>query len=659
MDAMISLSARPMGPEDGINCPLCQEPLSSFKQYQRHVGRHQEQLALFALPPLDSQDDKDDDGDNTSQSEHGGSGSEAADLSVHADGDAAAVEDESKPEDDWMDRFPSLPNDSTIYHYASQFGHAISGHEVNLIADLFRLSNVSEATKRAVQRQAKQTLLPHAIKDMVDRGIDPLFVHYLAQTPPHTMVQTEGAPQHQDHSDVDRTDDGDFVLSPDKEAIPMFNAALFAPEGPSMVAGFSQFASQERIDAFNADWPPDDITKFIPHGATAKSEQDNLVSGGRDEGFGENSSQVAQTGDPPQPSPSFEAEPQHQSPPDIELHAQDVGEDAQYEKPEDDVILLKYLATYYPAHFPAHCIGDGKLLVKGVVDRVRTILPFKIFGLGTNEIRLLYEGRHLAASDTPVRDYGIKNNSEVQVVMSDPTSDGKNESSETAGLGESKDTGDISTEKEELEHTPLGARSEMSSRPGLSPFNSTLGAGAIPTVTDDVYSHIAFEDLESSWGPSPFSARQPDGDEQLAAAKEKGSEEGEMDIDPYVLYFCLDLSTYAYTGFSTDEIKLYGGIHVDGRPAELIRVKKNGKAISMATGKLVEIHEDGDRLVRGQENTHKRTEPKPRLGMDGVALLEREFSKNPEPNSSFRQELAEKVGVEAQRINVGLSTSWP
>jgi hypothetical protein len=56
--------------------------------------------------------------------------------------------------------------------------------------------------------------------------------------------------------------------------------------------------------------------------------------------------------------------------------------------------------------------------------------------------------------------------------------------------------------------------------------------------------------------------------QQLAEAKERG-EKDEMDVDP------------------TDEIKLHGGIHINGRPAELVRVKKNGKMISMATGEPI------------------------------------------------------------------------
>ena len=44
--------------------------------------------------------------------------------------------------------------------------------------------------------------------------------------------------------------------------------------------------------------------------------------------------------------------------------------------------------------------------------------------------------------------------------------------------------------------------------------------------------------------------------------------------------------------FRTDEVKLHGGLTENGRPAELVRVKKNGKAFSIATGKHVDLDED-------------------------------------------------------------------
>ncbi len=61
---MARLSAQPLDMSKGVPCPLCPETLCSARQYQRHVGQHQEQLALFALPHLhvvDSEEDVEDD----------------------------------------------------------------------------------------------------------------------------------------------------------------------------------------------------------------------------------------------------------------------------------------------------------------------------------------------------------------------------------------------------------------------------------------------------------------------------------------------------------------------------------------------------------------------------------------------------------------------
>ncbi|RTE71763.1 hypothetical protein BHE90_013834 [Fusarium euwallaceae] len=57
--AMISLSQQPLDIRSGISCPICGVNLNSAQQYQSHVGRHQEQLALFALPDLESDDEFD------------------------------------------------------------------------------------------------------------------------------------------------------------------------------------------------------------------------------------------------------------------------------------------------------------------------------------------------------------------------------------------------------------------------------------------------------------------------------------------------------------------------------------------------------------------------------------------------------------------------
>ncbi|XXG94204.1 hypothetical protein Hte_000457 [Hypoxylon texense] len=55
------------------NCPLCQEPLSSAKDYKRHVGRHLEDIALFVLPRVFGDDASDaalDEGSQENDNDH-------------------------------------------------------------------------------------------------------------------------------------------------------------------------------------------------------------------------------------------------------------------------------------------------------------------------------------------------------------------------------------------------------------------------------------------------------------------------------------------------------------------------------------------------------------------------------------------------------------
>ena len=56
----------------GGHCPLCNTFIERQEQLQRHVGRHQEDLAIFALPAIDGDDDgeSDDVGEDDSASRH-------------------------------------------------------------------------------------------------------------------------------------------------------------------------------------------------------------------------------------------------------------------------------------------------------------------------------------------------------------------------------------------------------------------------------------------------------------------------------------------------------------------------------------------------------------------------------------------------------------
>lgn len=97
-------------------------------------------------------------------------------------------------------------------------------------------------------------------------------------------------------------------------------------------------------------------------------------------------------------------------------------------KPADDVMLIKYGGVTYPEHFPAYSIGDGKLEVDDVVSRVKIIL--NLTDREVRRMRLFYKGRQLKEGRAPIREYGVKNNSEVMVVFGEPTGDSPRDSGE-------------------------------------------------------------------------------------------------------------------------------------------------------------------------------------------------------------------------------------
>ncbi|KAH6959362.1 hypothetical protein DER45DRAFT_259235 [Fusarium avenaceum] len=72
---LLSVCERPKPADDSVECALCKERLGNFKQYQKHVGRHQEDLALFTLPKHFEDDDENDD-DEQLEAKEGETGDE-------------------------------------------------------------------------------------------------------------------------------------------------------------------------------------------------------------------------------------------------------------------------------------------------------------------------------------------------------------------------------------------------------------------------------------------------------------------------------------------------------------------------------------------------------------------------------------------------------
>ncbi|ROT34521.1 hypothetical protein SODALDRAFT_286362, partial [Sodiomyces alkalinus F11] len=89
--------------------------------------------------------------------------------------------------------------------------------------------------------------------------------------------------------------------------------------------------------------------------------------------------------------------------------------------PEDDVILINYKGATYPAHFPPYSIGDGKLRVRDIRDRIA--LELDLSDRRARRAKILYKARQLKEPAAPIRDYGVKNNSEVLVVLPEGAAD--------------------------------------------------------------------------------------------------------------------------------------------------------------------------------------------------------------------------------------------
>lgn len=98
-------------------------------------------------------------------------------------------------------------------------------------------------------------------------------------------------------------------------------------------------------------------------------------------------------------------------------YSQSAPSDGFHSQPEDDILHITYNGRTYSEAFPAYCIGDGILKVQDVRDRAAMVL-----GLSDHQakrLKLYYKGRKLKSAKKLVREYGVKNNSEILLALGD------------------------------------------------------------------------------------------------------------------------------------------------------------------------------------------------------------------------------------------------
>lgn len=143
---------------------------------------------------------------------------------------------------------------------------------------------------------------------------------------------------------------------------------------------------------------------------------------------------------------------------------------------DDDILLIKHKGVTYPEHFPAYSIGDGKLLVGDVRERVQMIM--KLSDRRTRKIKLLYKGRQLKNDDDPVRSFNVKNNSEILIVLPESGDDDSSSDSEEVVVVGRDDEGRSGKKKNKKRKTKKKGGRSSSTSPRESNSNLEVpGAG--------------------------------------------------------------------------------------------------------------------------------------------------------------------------------------
>lgn len=118
-----------------------------------------------------------------------------------------------------------------------------------------------------------------------------------------------------------------------------------------------------------------------------------------------------------------------------------------YSKPQHspDILVLKHRGTTYPLHLPAFSIGEGDLKV----GELRSLAAEQTKTEDIRRVKLIYKGRRLKDDARACCDEGLKQQSEITCVISEP------------GTREDVDSSDSADSEEMLENGLGGPRVEV------------------------------------------------------------------------------------------------------------------------------------------------------------------------------------------------------
>lgn len=133
-----------------------------------------------------------------------------------------------------------------------------------------------------------------------------------------------------------------------------------------------------------------------------------------------------------------------------------------YSRPQHgpDILVLKHRGTTYPLHLPAFSIGEGDL----TVGELRRLAAKETKTEDSRRVKLIYKGRRLKDDARACRDEGLKQQSEITCVISEPGTREDVDSSDSADSEEMLENG-LGGPRVEVDGTIRGGRGSDHSKP--------------------------------------------------------------------------------------------------------------------------------------------------------------------------------------------------
>jgi hypothetical protein len=344
-----------------VDCPLCLSSVPTGKQLERHVGRHLEELALFALPRSE------EDGDEAAMSSD-----EDSDKSHCAVGERRCPECARVFLDLRAHFLTHNPVDQPEYK--------------NSHGDYGLSSEPSSSQPFPSHREIRAAIPPSGVKN--SEYIYQMFKARIGKSF-HRYQQFLA-----DFSDVSVYND----------ELKMFFPASRIKKYPSEDGSVTQKEAK-----------PQPVLEPEPDPQSAKDNHGQINLEVHEPAIGDNNTAGSQWNSPLSNlwrryiSPDYVMNSTSQAP---APHGQYTGT---ADENEPDIIRLRHRGTTYPLHFPAYAISDGVL----TVGALRLEAATKIGNPFPDRVRLLYKGSLLKDDNRTCKAQGLKQNSEVLCVVSD------------------------------------------------------------------------------------------------------------------------------------------------------------------------------------------------------------------------------------------------